>query len=254
MKKMMLFILGAYTSGLIVSIPANAINLIPNFEKNWLGSLSVGASWSDAGKNQNIYLTPSIENAYVATDSTNTFANGELFLGKNHSVFIKNKNIQYKGQLGLALGISGNAILPGEIWSDADPEFNNYTYQYKVQHSYITIKEKIIANMGYSAMPWISGRLGLGFNRAHSFVNTPTIFEAIAMNNFSNSTESSFTYGIGVGLLKPVTKQWALGIGYEFSDWGTSSLDKAPGQSMNSGLSLSHLYTNNLKIELNYTS
>lgn len=44
------------------------------------------------------------------------------------------------------------------------------------------------------------------------------------------------------------------GIGYEFADWGRSQLNRAPGQTLNSGLSLSHLYTNGFLFNLTYSA
>lgn len=159
-----------------------------------------------------------------------------------------------QGQLGLAIAATNDAKLSGVIWDDADPEFNNYTYNYKVQHTHVAVKGKLLADMGYWLIPWISGSLGIGFNNAHSYTNTPTISEAIPNANFTSNTETTLTYTVGAGVQKALSTHWQVGMGYEFSDWGKSQHHRAPGQTMGSGLGLNHLYTNGLLLNLTYTA
>ena len=45
----------------------------------------------------------------------------------------------------------------------------------------------------------------------------------------------------------------SVGVGYEFSDWGKSQLGRAPGQTINSGLALSHFYTNAFQPNVTYS-
>lgn len=101
-------------------------------------------------------------------------------------------------------------------------------------------------------MPWVSGSVGVGFNRAYSFTNTPTIPEAMAQNNFGNHINTSFTYTVGAGFQKIINQNWQAGIGYEFADWGGSELNAAQGQTLNSGLDLNHVYTNGLMFNLTF--
>ena len=59
-------------------------------------------------------------------------------------------------------------------------------------------------------MPWVSASLGVGFNRAHDFTNTPLIFEALPNNNFEDHTKTAFTYTLVPRLLnKQITWQAA---------------------------------------------
>lgn len=99
---------------------------------------------------------------------------GEVFLGLQKAL---TQTLQ--GQLGLAVGFTSNASLSGVIWDDADPQFNNYTYRYKIQHTHVAVKGKLLSDAGYWLIPWISGSLGVGFNDTHGFHNTPTLFEAL---------------------------------------------------------------------------
>lgn len=242
-----------------ISIPAVASLLIsdalagtmatsaPIKEWRLVGSVSAGPVWVRDSDTQTFYLTPEIEKTYAASKSTQDLAAGELFLGMQKAL-----SSQWLGQLGLAVAAMDTTRLQGEIWDDADPEFNNLSYQYKVRTSRIALKGKLVLDKGYWLMPWVAGSLGVGFNRAYDFTNTPLIFEALPNSNFSNQRTTAFTYTLGAGVQKALNQHWQIGVGYEFADWGKSGLGRAPGQTMNSGLKLNHLYTSGVLFNLTY--
>jgi len=215
----------------------------------WVASIAAGPVWARGGETQTFYLDPEIEKTYAARISTNAIATGELFVGIQ-----KPLTSQWLGQLGLAAATTGNAKLQGVIWDDADPQFNNHSYQYKIRNSRITVKGKLLLDKGYWAMPFISASAGVGFNRAHDFTSTPLIFEALPNANFSNHTKTAFTYTLGAGAQKSLSDHWQAGIGYEFADWGKSELGRASGQTLNDGLKLNHLYTNGVVFTLTYVA
>lgn len=214
----------------------------------WVTSISMGPVWNtNNGESQTFFLDPGTEKTYHTDGSSNVMVDGEIFVGvqwPSHHVI--------QGQLGLAYAAAGNADLSGEIWDDADPEFNNYTYQYNVNHMHVSVKGKVLADWGSWVIPWLSASMGVGFNKAFDFDNTPTIFEAVPNPNFTSQTTTSFTYTLGVGLQAVVAKHWQLGMGYEFADWGKSELGKAAGQTTNHGIELDHLYTNGLMFNITY--
>lgn len=215
-------------------------------EWRWVGTLSVGPAWSQ-GDTQTFYLTPEIEKTYVANKKSKVLASGELFAGVQKMV-----GSDLIGQLGLALGLAGPAKVQGIIWDDADPRFDNYSYKYKIKQSRVAVKGKLLKDYGTWFMPWISGSFGVGFNRAYGFNNTPLIFEALPNPNFGNKTKTAFTYTLGVGVQKMLNDHWQAGVGYEFASWGKSQLDRADGQTLNSGLTLNHTYTNGVMFNLTY--
>lgn len=226
------------------SLPSKILAI---FKSSGVATLSLGPVWENAGTTQTFYLTPNIEKTYAANHSSHALVNGELFVGLQRPLREK-----LEGQFGLAVATTSNASLSGHVWDDADPLFNNYTYQYQVQHTYLALKGKLLADRGYIVAPWVSGSLGIGFNQAHDFSNTPTISQAVVMPNFANNTTTAFTYTLGVGVERKLNQHWQAGVGYEFSDWGRSQLSRAPGQTSNNGLSLSHLYTNGFLFNLTY--
>ena len=220
-------------------------NWLSFIKSNFVSSLSVGPSWESAGQAQTLNLAPDVVKTYTTNRPSNSMPSAELFLG------IKNElPKQMEDQIGLAFAASGNATLSGAIWDDGNPSFNNYTYQYKVNHLGFSLKGKLIANWNWIFMPWISGSLGVGFNTAYGFNNTPTIYQAVRMPNFASHTITALTYTLGAGLQHQLNQHWQAGVGYEFSDWGKSRLGSASGTGQ--GLSLSHLYTNSILFNLTY--
>lgn len=240
-------LLTSFLTGTVFAGTLGSANHSSNW--SWVSTLSVGLVLDQAGKTQSFYLTPEIEKTYAAHQSTNTLANGELFIGVQ-----KKLSTTMQTQLGLAVAATSNASLSGLIWDDADPRFANHSYRYKIQHSHINAKSKILMDKGYWLMPWISASLGVGFNSAHSFQNTPLIYEAIVNPNFASHSQTAFTYTLGAGVQKALNQHWQVGVGYEFADWGKSQLGHAAEQTLNNGIGLNHLDTNGILFNLTYCS
>lgn len=134
---------------------------------------------------------------------------GELFLGTKGSL-----PKQLEGQIGLEVIATGAATLSGDIWDDGDPNFNNYTYQYEVNHKAVLVSGKLLGNWNLPVIPWISTSLGVGLNKAYGFSNTSTIDEALPSPNFTNKTITAFTYAIGIGIQRQFNFNWQAGVGY----------------------------------------
>ncbi|HAT8178267.1 TPA: porin family protein [Legionella pneumophila] len=248
--KFRLFVFFAMTLVMVTQASAGTMGpVMVSTDWTWVSSVSAGPVWARAGETQTFFVAPEIEKTYAAQKSTNAIASGELFAGIQKSL-----SSQWFGQLGLAVAVAGNAKLQGLIWDDADPEFVNHSYQYKVLNSRVAVKGKLLLDKGFWAMPWVSASIGLGFNRAHDFTNTSLIFEALPNPNFSNHTQTAFTYTLGAGMQKSLNNHWQLGVGYEFTDWGKSELGSALQQTMNSGLALNHLYANGVLFNLTYVA
>ncbi|QLZ69747.1 porin family protein [Legionella sp. PC1000] len=218
---------------------------VPHF--NYVAALSIGPVWQSEVDAQTFFLAPGIEKTYTENNSTNTLADFEVFLGLQRSL-----TATFLGQLGVAVAATTNANFSGDIWDDASPEFDNYTYNYKIQHTHIALKGKLLANWGFIVMPWVSSSVGVGFNDAHSFSNTPKIFEALPNPDFTSHTQTTFTYTVSAGIQKVLNQNWQVGLGYEFADWGKSKLGRASGQTMGNGLEQNHLYTNGVLFNLTY--
>jgi opacity protein-like surface antigen len=146
-----------------------------------------------------------------------------------------------------------HANLNGDIWEDADPEFNNFTYSYKVSHAEIALKGRLIGSYNCAIVdPYISASAGIGFNRAYDFTINPVISEAVPAPAFGSNTTTAFTYALGIGIQKSFTPHLQAAIGYEFSNWGKIQLAHAPGQTVGEGLSLNHFYAQEIQFSLFY--
>ena len=236
----------AEASGQTTSLFIKSLEML---KSSGVATLSLGPVWGNAGNTHTFYLAPDIEKTYAANHTSHALVDGEIFLGIQKPLREK-----LEGQIGLAVATTGNASLSGNIWDDADSLFNNYTYHYQVRHTHLALKGKLLADRGYIVTPWVSGSLGVGFNQAHDFSNTPTISESVIMPNFTSNTTTAFTYTLGAGVQRRLNQHWQAGVGYEFADWGRSQLSRASGQTLNTGLSLSHLYTNGFLFNLTYSA
>ena len=216
-------------------------------EYHVVATLSGGPAWYTAGKTQTIELQPGFENTYVASTPTKTLAQGEAFLGVQRAM-----GATLLGQLGLAFAGTGDARLQGRIWETGDPTFDNFSYQYKIDHMHVAIKGKMLYQILPAYLPYLSGSIGLAYNHAHAFTMSSSIYEAVAEPLFINNTQTALTYTVGGGIQKVLNQNWQAGVGYEFADWGKSSLSHAPGQTINTGLALNHLYTNQLQFNVSY--
>ncbi|MFZ4077771.1 MAG: outer membrane protein, partial [Legionellaceae bacterium] len=217
-------------------------------EEQIVATLSGGPAWYQAGKTQTFYLQPGFKNSYIAQTPTQVLAEGELFLGLQRAL-----SSTLLGQLGLTFAGSSDARLQGSLWETGDPAFDNFTYQYYISHMHVGLKGKLLAPItSTSYVPYVSGSLGVGYNHAFDFTMTPLLFETIPEPPFNNHTQTTLTYTLGAGFQKILNQHWQVGAGYEFADWGKSQLSRAQGQTLNQGLVLNHLYTNQLQLNVSY--
>lgn len=210
-------------------------------------AIGVGPGWALNNDAQSIMLQPDITKHYTTSKSTNTFVNGELFLGWQHPL-----NAFLMSQFGVTFAGADNANFNGDIWEDANPNFNNSTFSYNVNHAHVGIKGLLAYHTTTLVQPYINASINVGFNRAHGFSITPKIFEQIPAPSFTSHTETALTYTVGAGFMKTWTSHWQTSLGYEFADWGNTHFSRAPGQTLNHGLTFNHLYVQQLQFKLGY--
>ncbi len=214
---------------------------------SWVVTVSGAPAWSIGGKEETFFLQPDVKKTYSPDKTASFLGEGELFLGIQRDF-----NAKVQGQVGLAVLGTGNAKLSGNVWDDANADFNNFNYSYQVQHWHVAVKGKLLREIVYKLKPYVSGSLGVGFNRSKNYTNTPLIPETIAIPNFTSYTKTAFALTVGLGVERIITTHWHAGMGYEFADWGDSQLALAPGQTMGGGLFAYHLYTNSVQFNLTY--
>jgi opacity protein-like surface antigen len=210
-------------------------------------TLSLGPAWSAPGQTQTIYLQPELPETFAANTTTEIFGDGEIFFGLQRAVAH-----HLQTQLGLAFVGTTSIPLNGDVWQDADPNFNNLSYNYRINHAHVAVKGKLFTDIYQWMQPYISASLGVGFNRASQYTSAPKLFEVLPEPPFGSQTTTAFTYTVGVGLQHALNNHWFVGVGYEFADWGQTSLSAAAGQVSNGGLNLNHIDTNELQFSLSF--
>lgn len=221
----------------------------PMYAKNGarVVTLSAGPAWYQPTGGQDIALQSDIIKSYVTEGQSKVMAGGELFFALQYLICDP-----FYGQFGLTVGYTGNAKLGGDIWEDANPNFNNFSYKYQVNHGRLGIKGKLLANLGYPVHPYLSGSIAVGFNHAFGYSVTSKLFEEIPAPLFTSDTTTAFSYTAGIGLQMALNDCWKAALGYELTDFGKNQLGRAPGQTLNAGIKFDHLYTNQLLFSLSY--
>jgi len=209
-------------------------------------SLSAGPAWSAPGTTQTLYLQADLPQTFVANTATQVFGDSELFVNAQHQLM---SHVQ--AQWGIALAGTSYIPLTGDIWQDAEPDFNNLSYYYKIKHTHVAAKGKLLVDAYSWVYPYLSGSVAVGFNRASQYTNTAHVYEVVAPPAFASHTTTAFTYTVGAGLQRELDHHWSIGLGYEFSDWGKTTLAAATGQLSDQGLNLNHVYTNQLQFSIN---
>jgi opacity protein-like surface antigen len=221
-------------------------------DSQFLIGLSPGLTWVSGNKTQTLNLEPDVQKTYTANSNSASFPNGEIFIGWQKPFVAHAIKQSLIGQLGLSVASAGNAKLSGDIWEDSDPNFNNFNYNYKVRHTHVALKSRLIDNSGFIVDPYVSGSIGVGFNRAYNFTTQVKTAGEVAAPPFGSNTTTTFVYTLGIGLQKSLTTHLQVGIGYEFADWGKTQLSRMPGQTQDQGLTLNHLYSNQVLFSLFY--
>ena len=212
-------------------------------------SMSAGPNWTSLGSSQTIALEPDVINTYVSENNshTNLLVNGEIFLGVQKQFFQR-----IHSQFGVAFYISNPAELNGDIQIDGNPNFQNYTYQYQINHEHIAFKSKWIFEQSLNINPYVSGSVGVGFNRSYGYSSTPLIFPSVSLPSFQSNTQVALSYSGGVGFERALNKNLTIALGYQLVSWGASHLGPLSGQTSNQGLSLNNIYTQGLEFNINY--
>lgn len=214
---------------------------------NWTPVISIsgGPAWTTPG--QNVYLYPQVPvptvDLYAHNSPTSTVATGEVLFGLRRIVFPG-----ATAEAGLALGAATDAKITGNISVNGIPNYG--TYSYKVNQARVQLKGKLLANR-YWLQPYISGSIGPGWNNSHDFSATSINQNVFAAPWFATNTEIAFTYTAGLGVQAVLSRNWQVGMGYEFADWGKTGLGVDEATAIK-GPSTMHLYTNELLFSLSY--
>lgn len=114
------------------------------------------------------------------------------------------------------------SIAAGPVWANAG-ETQTFYMAPNIVKTWLLVKYLLEYN-NRSLRQWLrqwglvvvtigKASLGVGFNRAASYTNTPLIFPAVRTPDFTNHTKTAFSWTVGAGAQVPVNDHWQLGAG-----------------------------------------
>lgn len=231
---------------------AGSVTLPLITESQLMYGLSVGPTWGFGNQSHTIYLEQDVAKRYTADHASPVFASVELFVGRQKLLTLPHTNKPVLNQIGLVLAGSGDVTLSGDVWEDADPDFNNFNYHYKVEHLHIAIQDRLIFHTNCFLEPYVMASVGIGFNRAYDFTIKPKISEEVPAPPFNSRTTTSFVYTLGLGVQHSFNTHIQTALGYEFASWGKTQLGHMPGQTLGHGITQNQLYANQIQFSLFY--
>jgi opacity protein-like surface antigen len=209
-------------------------------------TLSGGVGWTKGGETQSVYI-PGYVDTYLADKDSSTMGTGELFFALQWPFTCGINN-----QLGIAIGGTSEAKMTGQLYVNGAYSGSNYVYH--TNHSRIAIRGKMMADpKGNIVQPYITASVGVAFNAAYGYETIPWINPTVSSLWFDKKTSLAFTYSAGLGLEKTLSPHWAVGVGYEFSDWGKSGFNQATTQPwVYDGPQLTHMYEHRGIVSISY--
>jgi len=221
-----------------------------NFFKHRIFTVSGGPGFINPGNTQDIYLSPDYDNGYIHQSNKHPIGFGEIYFSLQRDIHPKIAN-----QFGIAFSGAWMAKVNGQVWQYNDPLFYNYVYSYNVSSLRLALRDKMIFDNGFASQsirPYITGSVGIAWNNSYSFIQSPLLTDIPVTPAFANRSQNAFTYSAGAGLQTQAWNHLVFAVGYEFFDWGRSSLAAAPGQTLNSAPSMTHLCMNTLLFSISY--
>jgi opacity protein-like surface antigen len=221
-------------------------------ENAWrgVGSIGGGVAWtSDLGEDEYFpIINPITDQFYNYTPADQNVAVGlwELFIGAEWTI-----NPHWGWQMGLGYNETGHWGAKGTFVQGADPQSaNEYSYRYDIVGRQLMLENKFYYHYD-KAHPYLFLGLGASFNRAYDYRTNVPSFSTFT-REYQDHNETNFTYAVGLGFDRDLSKHTRLGLGYRFVDLGKVSLGKALiDTTVASGtLSENHLYASEFVFQL----
>lgn len=247
----LLFLLTGLSSSIAfsASLPNHFLHSVVDAKYIPLVTLTVGPDFVQKGQAQTLSLLPPFQNHYTNTNSATTVVDAGAFVGVERV---------FNDKLWVQLGVSGyvdSQINPqGHVWLTGVPEFDALTYSYNVHHTRVMAEGKFLTTFSrYPTLhPYLSGGLGAAFNGARNYQEIPLIAGVPPTPPFGNHTQTSFTWGVGLGVDYTLNTHVRFGAGYQFSDLGSVTLGPTSAALTTQTLSFPHLYTNQLRFQFTF--
>lgn len=212
-------------------------------------TLTGGVDVLNSAPAQHLTLIPPYQNYYTKTNHQKRLASFGVLIGFES---ILHEHISYQG--GIAGYIDERLHRTGEIWQFNLPLFNDFTYQYAVDHQRLMFSNKLLllSAQYVHAHPYILFELGGAMNFMRHYVQMPRLLDVVSPDPFKNHRSFSFSYGAGLGVDFNMTPHLRWGVGYQYSDLGRGALGKMPGALTNESLRFSHMEAHQFRGQLTY--
>lgn len=212
-----------------------------------LVSLTLGSDFVNPGQAQSLTLFPPFQNHYTHHHHIQSVADGGIFIGVERIMTEK---------IAIQFGISGykdsQFTSQGHVWQFGLPLFDDLAYTYAIHHARIMASSKLLTFIPAcrTMQPYLSMEVGTAFNAARDYQERPIITNAVPTDPFGNHLQTSFAWGVGLGVDYQIFQHARIGVGYQFSDSGSASLAPTTAAITNQTLSFPHIYNNQLRFQL----
>lgn len=210
-------------------------------------------------------LNPSHSQTYVSTDD-------------NQFIYHEQNSNDVAGVFGVAVGkeyalptnFLVQASLQYTLWTNVSIDANHsvgitpntstlYDYHYRLTGRQLLLTAKGLTTVKKIFHPYIMLGMGPAFNTMYDYDFTTNESGSLnATPAFSDNTQASFSYAAGLGMDSDVNEHVRLGIGYQFSDLGNTSLVDGKIHVGSAALAapftltLPHVYVNQVNVQLSY--
>lgn len=191
---------------------------------NWQLNLQAGIGKIDKNDAQYVSNGPLIPNNpdRYSPSSVETAFIGDAGVERN---FVNNKPWFANFAVGLHYNFSNQYSVKGDLIEFNLPQFNNYTYEYDVQHHAMlaTLTDDIYH--GKTLSPFMLLGVGVSLNTASGFGLTPKagITTPRALSYQAN-TKTQFAWEAGLGLRYTISNHYSATLSYVYADMGDAKL------------------------------
>ena len=212
---------------------------------------SAGGAMSDLGNNSSVAITSSQTNTYNATSSSSTNSIFGIGIGHEFAPSYGERNVK------IVLGLGAHFINLGTIKGIESPfsnqgNFATLNYQFSASSTAIMAETRFVYTAS-SWQPYLLTGFGGAWNSLTGYNEVPTDSNSgasPASHVFTDNTQGSFAYEIGVGILHPIYHDrkneiiYSLGLDYRYLRLGDAQLGLSSAQT-----TTEHLQANNTNVQ-----
>lgn len=220
-----------------------------NFQQKPVFALMAGASISQPGQSQTMAPLDLCRYTYQPSHNETTDMLWGGFIGSK----VK-RDQKWLILTGLSYYQPNSLATKGTLTQGADAaSSDSYNYSYKIQSQQLLIEGRFYWIDKQVLQPFVTLGLGAAFNKVSNYYTNVSPFLAFTPE-FSNHSQTNFTYAIGAGIDIPINTLFNLGLGYRFTDLGAantgrSQVDLIP---IANSLQQSHLYANQVFAQFSF--